>query len=116
MPRQPDRLSPYQAEPSLDRTPAQDVLDELVRLGAPERDIAPGNLRPMLAESQEQPFNAPGWYFELKLDGYRALALRDTTTRLLSRNGNDLSACFPEIVEALEALPFGRGLLDGELV
>ena len=70
----------------------------------------------MLAEAQEKPFNAPGWLFELKLDGYRTLASRDQTARLLSRNGNDLSACFPEILHALKALPFERVLLDGELV
>ena len=54
--------------------------------------------------------------FELKLDGYRVLAARDGTPRLLSRNGNDLSATFPEVVRAVRALPLERLLLDGEVV
>src|SRR5215217_669060 len=98
------------------RTPAQDIRAELTELGVLQREVIAATLRPMLAEAQEEPFNAPGWLFELKLDGYRTLASRDQTARLLSRNGNDLSACFPEILQALKALPFERVLLDGELV
>jgi len=98
------------------RTPAQEIRDELSRLSVPQREVDAATLRPMLAEAREKPFNAPGWLFELKLDGYRTLASRDRTSRVLSRNGNDLSACFPEIVQALKALPFERLVLDGELV
>ena len=98
------------------RTPAQEIKDELSRLSVPQREVDAATLRPMLAEAQDKPFNAPGWLFELKLDGYRTLASRDRTSRVLSRNGNDLSACFPEIVQALKALPFERLVLDGELV
>src|ERR671920_232377 len=128
MPPHPDRRSAYPAKRSLDQTPepaedpkgggspAPDIGSELSRLGVPQREVNPGTLRPMLAQSQERPFNAPGWLFELKLDGYRVLAARDDRPRLLSRNGNDLSTCFPEIMQALKALPFERLLLDGELV
>src|SRR5829696_400288 len=98
------------------RTPAQEIRAELTELGVLQREVVTATLRPMLAEAQDEPFNAPGWLFELKLDGYRTLASRDQTPRLLSRNGNDLSACFPEILQALKALPFERVLLDGELV
>jgi bifunctional non-homologous end joining protein LigD len=70
----------------------------------------------MLAESRDNPFTAAGWFFELKLDGYRVLGAWDGTARLLSRNGNDLSSGFPEVIRALTALPFNRLLLDGEVV
>src|SRR3954471_13283867 len=117
MPSHPDRLSPYRAKRSLDRTPEpSEISAELTELGAPQREINAGTLRPMLAQSQDHPFDAPGWLFELKLDGYRVLAARDDRARLFSRNGNDLSACFPEVMQALKALPFDRLLLDGELV
>src|SRR3954463_6633994 len=98
------------------RTPAAGILEELARLGAPANRVDPGSVELMLAESRDEAFTAPGWYFELKLDGYRALGARDGITRLLSRNGNDLSSCFPEIIQALSALPFKRLLLDGEVV
>jgi bifunctional non-homologous end joining protein LigD len=98
------------------RTPAGEIRSRLTELGAPERPVDPGSVRLMLAESRDRPFTAPGWLFELKLDGYRVLAAQAASPRLLSRNGNDLSACFPEILQALRALPFERMLLDGELV
>jgi bifunctional non-homologous end joining protein LigD len=98
------------------RTPAEGIRSELVRLGASRGEVRAGNTRLMLAETKDRPFTDPEWLFELKLDGYRALAARDGTARLLSRNGNDLSSCFPEIIQALRALPFERLLLDGELV
>jgi ATP-dependent DNA ligase len=48
----------------------------------------------------------PGdWIYEVKLDGYRALALRSgSETKLLSRNQKDLGKKFPEIVDAIGAL------------
>jgi bifunctional non-homologous end joining protein LigD len=98
------------------RRPAEGVRPELVRLGAPEKPVSAEAVRLMLAETRERPFSSPEWLFELKLDGYRALAVRDGGVRLLSRNGNDLSSSFPEVMQALQGLPFDRLLLDGELV
>jgi bifunctional non-homologous end joining protein LigD len=98
------------------RTPASSVRAELERRKASSQPVRPESVGLMLAESRDTPFTAPGWFFELKLDGYRALAARDGTARLLSRNGNDLSPSFPEITRALTALPFERLLLDGEVV
>jgi bifunctional non-homologous end joining protein LigD len=98
------------------RNPADSIRAELRRMNAPIREVSPASIRLMLAESRERPFTAPGWLFELKLDGYRALAARDGSARLLSRNGNDLAACFPEVVQALRAFPYERLVLDGELV
>jgi bifunctional non-homologous end joining protein LigD len=98
------------------RTPADWIRSELIRLGAPKREVRPDSVRLMLAETRDRPFSAPGWLFELKLDGYRVLAARDGAARLLSRNGNDLSPSFPEVSQALRALPFASLLLDGEVV
>ncbi len=62
----------------------------------------PAKPRPMLAVLADERFSDPEWIFERKLDGERALAVCDTTLiRLVSRNGNDISASYPEIVEAL---------------
>ena len=98
------------------RTPAEGIRSDLVRLGARRGEVAAAGARLMLAETGDRAFSAPEWLFELKLDGYRALAARDQSARLLSRNGNDLTSCFPEVIQALRALPFERLLLDGELV
>jgi bifunctional non-homologous end joining protein LigD len=58
------------------------------------------------------------WVFERKLDGVRALAVREEggATRLLSRTGRAIGATYPEVVEALAAQG-GPGLVvDGEIV
>jgi len=90
---------------------------ELVRFGAPRRAIDPESVKLMLAESAERAFSREGWLFEPKLDGYRVLASRiGRDPRLLTRNGNDYSASFPELLRPLAALPFDRLLLDGEVV
>jgi bifunctional non-homologous end joining protein LigD len=98
------------------RTPAAAIISDLERLGAPNKAVRPEAVQLMLAESRDNPFTAAGWFFELKLDGYRVLGAWDGTARLLSRNGNDLSSGFPEVIRALTALPFNRLLLDGEVV
>jgi DNA ligase D-like protein (predicted ligase) len=57
-----------------------------------------------------------GWAYEVKYDGYRALAVRTgKDARLLSRRGNDLRIRFPSVVAALGTLPVGT-MLDGEVV
>ena len=60
----------------------------------------------------------PGdWIYEIKFDGFRALALRDARgTRLLSRNNKDFAQKFPEIVDAVAALDVADVILDGEIV
>jgi len=69
---------------------------------------------PMLATSWAKAFDDPGWWFELKWDGYRCIAVGgEEQNRLTSRRGLDLSARFPEIA-ALD-LP-QRWVLDGEVV
>jgi bifunctional non-homologous end joining protein LigD len=45
------------------------------------------------------------WIYEIKFDGYRALALRDgSETRVLSRNQKDLGGKFPEVKDSIAAL------------
>ena len=56
------------------------------------------------------------WSYEPKLDGYRALALKNrTNVKLLSRNNKALNERFPAIVAALRRLPEDT-MIDGEIV
>ena len=58
----------------------------------------PTAIHPMLATSVDDPFDDPGWLFEIKWDGYRAIAfISEGKVRLVSRNQNDLTAQFPEL-------------------
>jgi bifunctional non-homologous end joining protein LigD len=74
-------------------------------------------IRPMLATLSTEIPTGPGWVFEEKYDGIRALAYRtNKKVRLWSRNELDLTAGFPDIASAVAALPGGDLVLDGELV
>jgi bifunctional non-homologous end joining protein LigD len=60
----------------------------------------------------------PGdWIYEIKFDGYRALALRGgSETRVLSRNQKDLGKKFTNIRDAVAALDVQDAIIDGEIV
>ena len=84
---------------------------------APEGRLRLARLDPMLAETRPEPFDDPGWLFELKYDGFRLLAAREGGhSRLRYRSGRDATRAFPELVASLNALPYERLVLDGEVV
>lgn len=72
----------------------------------------------MKAVLWDDPFSDPAWIYERKLDGVRCLAHREGRgpVLLLSRTDRDMSADYPEIVEALEAEPCRDFVVDGEVV
>jgi DNA ligase D-like protein (predicted ligase) len=73
-------------------------------------------IEPMLLLRSETLPEGPDWTYELKLDGYRALAIKTGgKVDLRSRNDNDFSRKYPEIVKALARLP-DETVIDGEAV
>ena len=84
--------------------------------GAIEKAM-PTAIHPMLATAAAKPFDDPNWWFEIKWDGYRAVAFIDGgRVRLVSRNQNDLSAQFPELRDLPKFVRAQRAVLDGEIV
>jgi len=70
----------------------------------------------MLAKETKQPFDDQDWIFEIKWDGYRAIAeLNKDEVKLYSRNGNLFNAKYPEIIDALAQMDV-EAVLDGEIV
>lgn len=70
---------------------------------------------PMLPTLVKEPFDDTQWIFEVKWDGYRALACKSKKISLLSRNEKSFNDRFPSIVEELKKIP-GAFILDGEIV
>lgn len=76
----------------------------------------PHMIRPMLATLAGEPFDHPDWLFEVKWDGYRAVAeIRGGDVSLYSRNLLPMNDKFPPIAESLRRFGFDA-LLDGEIV
>jgi ATP-dependent DNA ligase len=72
---------------------------------------------PMLARLADSLPVGPGLTYEPKWDGFRCLAFRDgEEVDLRSRNQRPLGRYFPEVVEALRAVPTRRFAVDGELL
>jgi bifunctional non-homologous end joining protein LigD len=77
----------------------------------------PTTIHPMLAESITEPFDGAEWLFEIKWDGYRAIAfIEDGMVRLVSRNQNDLTARYPELKDMARLIKAKTAILDGEVV
>jgi bifunctional non-homologous end joining protein LigD len=73
-------------------------------------------IHPMLATSVEEPFDDPEWLFEIKWDGYRAIAfIAKGKVRLVSRNQNDLTAQYPELQNLAASIKAETAILDGEI-
>ena len=83
--------------------------------GAVKRPM-PTAVHPMLATTVEEPFDDPEWLFEIKWDGYRAVAfLAKNKVRLVSRNQNDLTAQYPELHNISSLIKAETAILDGEI-
>jgi bifunctional non-homologous end joining protein LigD len=76
-----------------------------------------GIIEPCLPSPAKAPPSGPGWLHEIKHDGFRILARRDSAgVRLITRNGNDFTSRFPLAVDGVTRLPAHSFLLDGEAI
>jgi bifunctional non-homologous end joining protein LigD len=76
-------------------------------------------IKPMLAHPFEKAFDNKEWVFEIKWDGVRALVFKkEREIKIQSRNGNDITKQYPEIVTAakLSLRGYRSAILDGEIV
>jgi bifunctional non-homologous end joining protein LigD len=90
-------------------------LNQLDLSDAPQGEM-PSDIEPMKAQLADEPFDRPGWLFELKWDGFRAIAeIRQGKVSLYSRNQQDYIEEFAPVVEDLKRLNF-EAVLDGEVV
>lgn len=82
----------------------------------------PSRLEPMVPTLVEKPFSDPGWLFELKWDGVRAMAWIDgraanakSPLLIRARSGSDITARYPELAALPEFIGARQAILDGEI-
>ncbi len=98
---------------ALDETLSADV-DAL--LGKAKRGLMPKGIQPMLATLVDKPFDDPDWVYEIKWDGYRALAfVQKGKVQLLSRNTKSFDKKFYPIYDLLAEWKI-NAVVDGEIV
>src|SRR5258708_274366 len=82
----------------------------------PRSKVKAAFIEPMLLLRKEKLPEGEEWLYEIKLDGYRAIAFKSAgKIQLRSRNDNDFSLRYPGIVKALASLP-SESVIDGEVV
>jgi bifunctional non-homologous end joining protein LigD len=80
------------------------------------RSPFPSKITPMLATLVDKPFDKEGWVYEVKWDGYRALALMNgKSAELKSRNDKPFNAKFYPVYEAIKSWGI-NAVIDGEIV
>jgi bifunctional non-homologous end joining protein LigD len=108
-----------QESPSKNQTPKSPAssTSSAVVVSGPVKRPMPTTIHPMLAESIAKPFDDPDWLFEIKWDGYRAIAfIENGEVRLVSRNQNELTARYPELKDMPDFIKAKTAILDGEVV
>ncbi len=76
----------------------------------------PSSVKPMLATLVDDPFDDPGWIFEVKWDGYRTIAyIEEGDVELSSRNNKSFTEKYYPITSALKEWKFDA-VIDGEIM
>ncbi len=108
---------PTSTRKNISRSTATSAVSLVDALHGAVKRSTPTAITPMLATPVEKAFDDPDWLFEIKWDGYRAVAFIESgKVRLVSRNHNDLTAQFSELQDLPKFVHARTAVLDGEIV
>ncbi len=89
----------------------------LERVDPPQVDWLVEPIDPMLSETLREPPGAPGYLYEVKWDGIRAMiAVDEGEVRIRSRSRRDITRLFPELLIPEQAFRASSALFDAEIV
>jgi len=111
-----DKTSKYVLMNDLSRSDKRRLPDDLQSIvdAAPKQPF-PASVKPMLATLVDKPFDDSSWSFEIKWDGYRALALlNEGQVNLKSRNEKSFNEKFYSVLNALKGWNV-NAVIDGEI-
>ncbi|MCX2480573.1 DNA ligase D [Pedobacter sp. MC2016-15] len=95
---------------------AEQPADTAAALKKIKKSNIPIGMKPMLATLASEPFDDPGWTYEVKWDGYRALAfVKKGDVQLLSRNNKSFNDKFYPIYDLLKTWKL-NAVFDGEIL
>ncbi|MFP9097734.1 DNA ligase D [Flavobacterium sp. RHBU_24] len=96
------------------RNPKHLQPDALLKKGRRSKILT--EVKPMLATLVNEPFDTPGWTYEVKWDGYRALAyINKGKSELLSRNLKSFTEKYYPIANVMDSWTI-NAVLDGEIL
>jgi bifunctional non-homologous end joining protein LigD len=100
----------------ISKTSLEDMENRTIRESSAGKNAVAKFMEPMLAGSKESPFDDNNWIFEIKYDGYRAVAvINKKEVNLFSRNHLSFNKIFKPIVDELKKINH-IAVLDGEIV
>lgn len=117
-PSAPAKKPPAKARKTVTKKVAQKKSPKLAHaeIKGAQKAAMPRAITPMLATLVDEPFDGNEWLFEVKFDGYRALAyIEDDEVRYVSRNQNEMTGDFPELAALPKQVRAGSCVLDGEI-
>lgn len=113
--QQLENSGPKGARNKSDKKKENSVETIQVKKPAGKKEKMPAHVDAMLCKTADEPFSKPGWIYEPKLDGIRAVAyIKDSEVTLVSRRGLILTERYPLIEKSL-ARNSDNLILDGEV-
>lgn len=98
------------SEPASEKTASRSASSKIMK------STMPRHIKPMLATLADGPFDGSDWIFEIKLDGFRAIAeIEKGSVNFYSRNSISFNSRFPNILKALRQFKIDA-VFDGEIV
>jgi bifunctional non-homologous end joining protein LigD len=95
---------------------ASDEIDVEGLIKAAPKSAIPENIQPMKATLVDEPFDEPNWLYEVKWDGYRAIAnINKGEVNIISRNNKTFNEKFYSIHKLLKKWKI-NAVLDGEIL
>lgn len=112
--------TPENKKATTDKSQGKKTPETIAAAAVPAKGIKkapmPRSVKPMLATLIDAPFDNEDWLFEVKWDGYRAIAYKaKNSVELLSRNDKSFAKRYAPVTEALKQLKV-EAVFDGELV
>jgi bifunctional non-homologous end joining protein LigD len=95
----------------------EEIAQGLSSVPAPSKEADLPDVSPMLAQiGQGTPPSGPGWLYEIKWDGVRAICyIQNGRLRMVSRNGNSMERQYPELSILPHHIKAKNAILDGEI-